>query len=267
MIGSIFKRSIKKPSFRRRPESRQGGIQSSNFSKYTVKASRQAIDYNKNKQLALLVLFYLIMKPVWIPASAGMTKSIDFLIKINLCEVLHINKRLISTVFLLPVFLMGIASMPLHTAAEEDFGRLFSSSAERKKLDILRKNQKLIVVSPQKNTPLESATEELPEPITLQGYVKRSDGSTTLWINNKVVHENSIQDDVEIGRLNKQKNSAKNGSDSLNVRIPATGKNVRLKPGQVYEPETNQIIELRLLEKEKQLSLEEVGVIGGGTVD
>jgi hypothetical protein len=101
----------------------------------------------------------------------------------------------------------------------------------------------------------------------MQGYVKRSDGSTTLWINNQAVQENSTQNEVEIGRLNKQKSSTKNGADTLNVRIPATGKNVRLKPGQVYEPETNRIVESRLLEKEKQLLLEETGFIGGGIVE
>jgi len=122
-------------------------------------------------------------------------------------------------------------------------------------------------VTPQKNMPSEPAVNELPEPITLQGYVKRSDGSTTLWVNNKAVQENTTQDNVEIGRLSKHKSSAKNASDSLNVRVPVTGKNVRLKPGQVYEPETNRIVESRLLEKEKQLSLEEVGVIGGGTIE
>jgi hypothetical protein len=177
------------------------------------------------------------------------------------------NKLPDLTIFLLPVFLIGLTFAPLQAAAEDDFGRLFSSQAERKKLDILRQNQKLIIASPQQNTRLEPVVDALPEPITLQGYVKRSDGSTTLWINNKAVQENSTQDDVEIGQLSKQKNSAKNGSDSLNVRIPVTGKNVRLKPGQVYEPETNRIVESRLLEKEKQLSLEEVGVIGGGSVD
>lgn len=172
------------------------------------------------------------------------------------------NKLYGLTIFLLPAFLIGLASMPLQAVAEDDFGRLFSSQAERKQLDILRQNQKLIVVSPQKNTQLEPAAVELPEPVTMQGYVKRSDGSTTLWINNKVVQENTTQSNVEIGRLNKQKSSTKNGADSLNVRIPATGKNVRLKPGQVYEPETNRIVESRLLEKERQLLLEETGLIG-----
>lgn len=166
-------------------------------------------------------------------------------------------------IYLLPVCLIGLASMPLQVAAEDDFGRLFSSQAERKRLDILRQNQKLIVVTPQKSMPSEPAVNELPEPITLQGYVKRSDGSTTLWVNNKAVQENTTQDNVEIGRLSKQKSSAKNASDSLNVRTSVNGKNVRLKPGQVYDPETNRILELRLLEKEKQLRLEETGVIGG----
>jgi hypothetical protein len=175
------------------------------------------------------------------------------------------NKLPELSIFLLPVFLIGLTSAPLQAAAEDGFGRLFSSSAERKKLDILRKNQKLIVASPQQSARLEQVADELPESITLQGYVKRSDGSTTLWVNNKAVQENSIQDDVEIGGLSKQNNSAKNGSDSLNVRIPATGKNVRLKAGQVYEPETGQIVELRLLEKEKQLRLEEAGIIGNET--
>lgn len=177
------------------------------------------------------------------------------------------NKLYGLTIFLLSVFLTGFASMPLQAVAEDDFGRLFSSQAERKQLDILRQNQKLIVVSPQKSTQLEPVAVELPEPVTMQGYVKRSDGSTTLWINNKAVQENTTQSDVEIGRLNKQKNSNKNGADSLNVRIPATGKNVRLKPGQVYEPETNRIVESRLLEKEKQLLLQETGVIGGVSVE
>ncbi len=177
------------------------------------------------------------------------------------------KKLSVFAVFLLPVFFIGLTSAQLRAAAEDDFGRLFSSAAERKKLDILRKNQKLIDATPQKNMSFAPAVDELPAPIALQGYVKRSDGATTLWINNKTVQENSIQDDVEIGRLNKQNGSIKNSADSLNVRIPATGKNVRLKAGQVYDPETNSIVELRLLEKEKQLSLEETRVIGGGSLE
>jgi|GEM_PF-312491 len=165
----------------------------------------------------------------------------------------------------LTALLASALTMPLQAAPADDFGRLFSRQNERKNLDILRQNQKLKVATPQDSLQSESTADatppELPDPITMQGYVKRSDGSSTLWINNKAVREDSAVDDVQIGRLNKRVGSVA-GSDSLNVNIPATGKHIHLKAGQVYEPETNQIKELKLLEKEKRLSLEESGVIG-----
>lgn len=151
-------------------------------------------------------------------------------------------------------------------AAPDDFGRLFSRPAERKNLDVLRQNQKLKVITPQDLQPdqaISAAPAELPDPIALQGFVKRSDGASTLWINNKAVQEGSAVDNVQIGRLQGKKSNADNGSDSLNVRIPANGKQVRLKAGQVYMPEINQIREMRVLEKEKHLNLEETGVISG----
>jgi len=106
----------------------------------------------------------------------------------------------------------------------------------------------------------------------LQGYVKRSDGTkSTLWINNQPVQEDSMLDNVQIGRLNQRGSSkkavyVKGGADSLEIKIPANGKHIRLKAGQVYEPETNQIKELKTVEKEKRLNLEETGVIDDGAL-
>jgi len=164
----------------------------------------------------------------------------------------------------------ALAFMPLQAVAGNDFGRLFSQPAERAKLDVLRQNQKLKVLTPQETAqPVPPAGEdapELPEPITMQGYVKRSDGVSTLWINGKAVQENSEVDQVEIGHLNGQKNVSKTGSDSVNVKIPANGRHIRLKAGQVYEPETNQIKEFKLLEKEKRLRLDETGVVDNNSL-
>ncbi len=174
------------------------------------------------------------------------------------------NKLFNSSVFILLALAQSLCVPSLQAAPDDDFGRLFSRPGERKNLDVMRQNQKLKVIT-QQDLQRESATDDepvaLPEPVTLQGYVKRSDGSTTLWVNSKPVQENSEVDDVEIGHLTKQQGVVKNSSDSLNVNIPATGKHIRLKAGQMYEPETNQIKELRQLEKEKQLRLEETGVI------
>lgn len=157
--------------------------------------------------------------------------------------------------------------MQVQAAPKDDFGRLFSRPEERKSLDYLRQNQPLKTISPAENLQTESALEaplELPDPITLQGYVKRSDGTkSTLWINNQAVQEDSTVDNVQIGKLNQQGRSNLGGSsEGLDVKIPANGKRIRLKAGQVYEPETNQIKELKTVEKEKQIYLQETGVIG-----
>ena len=177
--------------------------------------------------------------------------------------------KILLKVFI-PTLLASILTTPLQAAADDEFGRLFSRPSERKALDVMRQNQKLKVITQQdmqRESSAENEPVELPEPVILQGYVKRSDGSTTLWVNNQPVQENSAVDDVEIGRLTKQQGMVKNGSDSLNVKIPATGKHIRLKAGQMYEPETNQIKELRQLEKEKRLNLEETGLIEGSKVE
>lgn len=148
------------------------------------------------------------------------------------------------------------------------FGRLFSKPNERNNLNILRKNQKLKTISAQEAQQAEAPTVaepiELPDPIILQGYVKRSDGASTLWINNQAVQEDSTVDNVKIGRLNQRGFSRKGAStEGVDVKIPANGKQIRLKAGQMYEPETNQIIELQVVEKAKRLNLEEAGVIDG----
>lgn len=168
------------------------------------------------------------------------------------------------TTALLITLLMATLFTSAQAAPDDDFGRLFSRQNERKSLDVKRQNQKLKVITPQ-DLQLEpvanAAPPELPNPITLQGYVKRSDGASTLWINNQAVQEDSAIDNVQIGRLKGHKNKAGAGSDSLNVKIPASGKQVRLKAGQVYMPETNQIVELKTVEKAKRLNFEETGVI------
>lgn len=169
------------------------------------------------------------------------------------------------TTALLITLLMATLFTSAQAAPDDDFGRLFSRQNERKSLDVKRQNQKLKVITPQ-DLQLEpvanAAPPELPNPITLQGYVKRSDGASTLWINNQAVQEDSAIDNVQIGRLKGHKNKAGAGSDSLNVKIPASGKQIRLKAGQVYMPETNQIVELKTVEKAKRLNLEETGAIG-----
>ena len=170
-------------------------------------------------------------------------------------------------------FALTALTSQLNAAPNENFGRLFSKPTERNNLDYLRQNQKLKVISPQgipqPEPTAEAAPLELPDPITLQGYVKRGDGTkSTLWINHQAVQEGSMVGNVQIGQLNKRGFSAKGAStEGVDVKIPVNGRNVRLKAGQMYEPETNQIKELQVAEKAKRLRLEEAGVIDDGKVE
>jgi len=162
--------------------------------------------------------------------------------------------------------LMSVGFSVIQAAPNDDFGRLFSKPAEREKLDKLRQSQQLKVATPHEESP-ESDTEPLPvdtsTPITMQGYVKRSDGvKGTLWINNQAVQEGDAVDNVQVGRINRRGFSTKAASTE-GVDVQASGKKIRLKAGQVYEPETSQIKELQVVEKARRLRLEEAGVIGG----
>ena len=173
---------------------------------------------------------------------------------------------------LLAGLLMSILTLQVQAETTGQFGRLFTKPSERTNLNVLRQSQQLKVVTPQdKPDPEDGAEAEsaaLPNPVTLQGYVKRSDGASTLWINKQAVQEDSSVDDVKIGRLNQQGFSKKGASvEGVDVKIPANGKKIHLKAGQMYEPETNQIIELQVVEKAKRLNLEETGVIGGNALD
>lgn len=127
--------------------------------------------------------------------------------------------------------------------------RLFSSPAERQRLDSMRQTQVLkLVATPAITVPENSETPEtLPPPISMQGYVKRSDGvKGTVWINHQAVREGEEVNSVRIGNLQKNKI---NQSQSLTLQIPANGQKLRLKAGQTYTPRSNQILELREIAK------------------
>lgn len=175
--------------------------------------------------------------------------------------------KLVKKLYLIALGFMY--SFGLQAESGDNLGRLFSRPAERSNLNLLRQNQKLKVVDPKQNSEPEviekAAPLELPDPITLQGYVKRSDGKgNTLWINNQAVQENSTIDSVKIGKLNQKGLSKKEVVvEGVDVSIPANGKQVRLKAGQTYDPETNQKYEQQVVEKAKKLELEQSGVIDG----
>lgn len=168
---------------------------------------------------------------------------------------------LLIKVIISSLLIIGFNS--IQAAPNDDFGRLFSRPIERERLDKLRQSQQLKIMTHQESAPTESDAGhnpvEISGPIMMQGYVKRNDGEkSTLWINNQAVQEDGVVDDVQIGQINRRGFSSK-AANTEAVDVQAGGKKIRLKAGQMYEPETNQVKEFKLLAKEKQLRLEEAG--------
>lgn len=126
--------------------------------------------------------------------------------------------------------------------ANEPIGRLFSTPQERSDLDYLRetkKNQPIEVETVVQETVIERKPVLLPDAINLQGYVKRNDGKKgTVWVNGEALQEQTRNRDVQVGRLPIE-------GSRVPIKIPANGRSLTLKAGQVYEPDNNRVRESR----------------------
>lgn len=126
--------------------------------------------------------------------------------------------------------------------AAEPIGRLFTTPSERSNLDHLRQTKKKLIAPTVVDAPadaLEASPIVLPEAVNLQGYVKRNDGKQgTVWVNNQALQENSRNQDVAVGKLSEN-------SNRVPIKLSGNGKQLNLKAGQVYDPETGRVREAR----------------------
>ncbi len=136
------------------------------------------------------------------------------------------------------IFLIIGNLLVINTAiATQPTGRLFSTPKERANLDHLRQISK----APSQEQLLDdeelTAAPVMPNSVSMQGYVKRSDGKKgTVWVNNMPVQESSDSGEVRVGKLPRD-------GGQVQINIPASGRNVNLKAGQIYMPETDSISE------------------------
>lgn len=150
------------------------------------------------------------------------------------------------------LFLLLLATPGI--AAAEDLGRLFTTPAQRESLDHLRQiTPRFEANTAQSDEGISELAEPvLPPAISLQGYVKRSDGKKgTVWVNGTPMQENSSNDEVAVGKLRK--------GNQVQLKVPGLGKNLSLKAGQTYIPETNSVVEINA---HQEPSDEDVGTIG-----
>lgn len=122
------------------------------------------------------------------------------------------------------------SSLPLY-ADPYPFGRVFTTQEERKILDDWRRNGNV----PEENVEA-AATEKTVQKsflkkIELSGYMLREDGSAMVWINGKS-ELSSTGDTVKTSNPN-----------SGTLSVYHKGKRARLKPGQAWMVEENQVKE------------------------
>ena len=108
------------------------------------------------------------------------------------------------------------------SAGAAELGRMFFTPAQRATLDNARKQNIRSEIS---NDAEQTAT-PLPQNVSVNGVIRRSDGKNTIWLNNRVVG------DRQTGGLN-----AAVGKNDNRVRlsVPESGRTMDLKVGQTIE--------------------------------
>lgn len=117
---------------------------------------------------------------------------------------------------------------PLTVYGADTLGRLFFTPDQHSQLDTLR--TKRVVASQTKEEPP-------PEVVTFNGIVRRSDGKTTVWVNNQALSEADLRDKPAIaGRV------SRDGKILLQATQPGTAR-TQLKVGQSAELLSGQVAE------------------------
>lgn len=102
---------------------------------------------------------------------------------------------------------------------------MFFTPAQRASLDTARTQRARATLSTEKT---EETAAPVPQTITYDGMVRRSDGKTTVWLNNRPVDDKDPAGGATlVGRV---------GADgSVSLQVPQSGRSVDLKPGQSIE--------------------------------
>ena len=109
--------------------------------------------------------------------------------------------------------------------AQERLGRLFFTPAQRASLDVARSQRARATLATEKT---EQDAAPVPQTITYSGVLRRSDGKTTVWINNQPVHDRESAGAAAIVEQVRP-------DGSVTLQVPQSGRSVILKPGQSVE--------------------------------
>lgn len=127
--------------------------------------------------------------------------------------------------------LAALAAAPGQVAAQaaaravEPIGRLFFTPAQRASLDVARTQRARTTLSTEKD---EETAAPVAQSITYGGMVRRSDGKSTVWINNRPINDKEpVAGGAIVGRVRPD--------GGVLLQVPQSGRVVGLKPGQSIE--------------------------------
>jgi hypothetical protein len=122
------------------------------------------------------------------------------------------------------IMLTGLSLTGSLAPAAEPLGRFFFTPAQRAQLDIAR-SQKSRATLANEPTDETAAAQPLPEVLTYRGSVRRSDGKSTVWLNNRTVQDQKpVEGLAVVGRVN--------ANGDVTLQVPQTNRTIELKPGQ-----------------------------------
>lgn len=124
--------------------------------------------------------------------------------------------------FLLACPLLLIAA---EASAAEPLGRLFFTPAQRASLDVARSQKTRVTVATEKT---EEEPAPVPEVITYEGMVRRSDGKSTVWINNRALDDREAASGTPVVKQVRP-------DGGITLQVPQSGQRVELKVGQSVE--------------------------------
>lgn len=122
-------------------------------------------------------------------------------------------------------WLVGFAILLSTPAAADELGRLFFTPEQRSALDARRKAR----------IPDKPAAVVVESPVTrLDGFVSRSGGKSTVWVNSEPVPEGSQPEGLRV-------HPRRTDSGRVKVDIGETANQVELKIGQSFNRETGEV--------------------------
>lgn len=140
------------------------------------------------------------------------------------------------------MLIMIVACAAAVPAPATELGRLFLTPAERAALERVRHAAPapLEIVPADKAPIADSVIVDEPAataPVTVNGYIARSAGAPTVWINGADSMQGDLSElGIDVRRMR---------VDAAQVRVPltASGEEVKLKPGQSFDPASRHIFD------------------------